>query len=181
MHQVTADQANENHLYAWFPDFIEGDLRVDCDGPILQPGGLALLIFQAAGMHGERLLQDYPRRITGAMRMLRWEDVRNYHLEFYREMNDVRNDVSTFALMKYPWLCPLGYATRQTRWQLHRWYHLCFCQKAGHPQFYLDEDLILEVHDTPDSNNGPLLQRGYFALRSMIRTAMLWKNLHLRG
>ena len=174
------DIADHGHAYFWFPDFVEGDVRLDYDFQILEPGGLSLIMVQAAGIHGERFLEDYPRRTSGAMRMVAWEDVRNYHLEYYREMDDVRNDLATFALVKNPWLRPLGYATRTWQWQMNRWYHLCFAQQEGSLRLFIDDDLVIDARDDAFNNNGPLLQRGYVALRCMFRTAMRFKDVSIR-
>ncbi|MGC9451377.1 MAG: hypothetical protein ACP5I4_08015 [Oceanipulchritudo sp.] len=54
--------------------------------------------------------------------------------------------------MKNPWLRVLGFASRR-------------------------EPLAL---DSPHDNNGPLLQRGYVAIRCMLRTAMRFRNLSIR-
>jgi hypothetical protein len=179
-HRVVEGDANEGHLYLWFPEYAEGDLRLEYEFQILERGGLSLFIAQAAGIQGERFMEDYPRRTTGAMRMVCWEDVRNYHLEYYREMNDVRNDVATFALMKNPWLRVLGFATRREPLALDRWYRLCFVQDAERLRLFIDDDLVIDARDSPHSNNGPLLQRGCVALRCMLRTAMRFRNLSIR-
>lgn len=179
-HKVVEGDANQGHLYLWFPDYVEGNLRLEYEFQILERGGLSLFIAQAAGMHGERFLEDYPLRTTGAMRMVCWEDVRNYHLEYYREMNDVRNDIATFALMKNPWLRVIGFGSRERPLEVGRWYRLCFVQAEERVRFYIDDDLIIDALDSPDNNNGPLLQRGYVAIRTMVRTAMRFRNLSIR-
>jgi hypothetical protein len=60
-------------------------------------------------MHREDFMADYPRRRTGSMRMVFGENVRNYHWEYYRHMNDTRHDMASSGLIKQPWQWPLAY------------------------------------------------------------------------
>ena len=92
----------EKQVYLWTQETFEGDLYVEYEFKILRPGGLSLLMVQASGMNREDFMKDYPLRTTGNMRMVHREDVRNYHWEYYREMNDVRNDIACGALAKKP-------------------------------------------------------------------------------
>jgi hypothetical protein len=88
-------------------------------------------MLQAAGMQGEDFLNDYPLRSDGSMHTACWEDVRNYHWEFYREMLDVRNDVVSHAVIKNPWFCPVALQVENRRWELGRWYRVTFLQEKN--------------------------------------------------
>ena len=69
-------------------------------------------MFQASGMQREDFMKEYPLRTNGSMSTVHSEDVRNYHWEFFREMNDTRNDVCSHGCSeKVPWL--------PSRWYFH--------------------------------------------------------------
>ena len=95
----TIDESYTEHLldsqvYLWSGKPFEGDLYVEYEFKVLRPGGLSLLMVQASGMNREDFMADYPLRTSGRMLTVYGEDVRNYHWEYYREMSDMRNDVS---------------------------------------------------------------------------------------
>ena len=104
-----------DQVYLWTDRCFEGDLYLEFEFMSLKEGGLALLMVQASGMQREDFMSDYPLRTNGSMKTVTSEDVRNYHWEFYREMNDVRNDVSSHVIVKNPWLHPMGYVCKTGR------------------------------------------------------------------
>jgi hypothetical protein len=84
-------------MYLWICQVFEGDLYESFEFKLHQHGGLALLMTQAAGMQGENFLADYPLRSNGSMSVVCWEDVRNYHWEFCREMTTPATTSSPMA------------------------------------------------------------------------------------
>jgi hypothetical protein len=95
-------------VYLWLKDYFTGDFAVEYQFKSLQNHGLSLLMTRAAGLQGEDFLKHHPQRKSGSMRMVAWENVRNYHWEYYRQMEDCRNDVASHVLVKNPYLHPLA-------------------------------------------------------------------------
>jgi hypothetical protein len=168
-----------NQLYLWSRKRFEGDIYLRFRFQILQRGGLGLICVQSTGIQGEDFMEDHPLRTTGSMRMVHLEDVRNYHWEYYREMNDTRNDGASHALLKNPWLCPLAFSCQEGLLELNTWHTLEFYQNAPEITGAIDGKIVLAATDSPITNNGPLLQSGRIALRCMIRTKMIFRDLEV--
>jgi hypothetical protein len=170
-----------SRMYLWTRQVFEGDLHVSLDFKLNAHGGLALLMTQASGMQREDFLEDYALRINGSMATVFGEDVRNYHWEFYREMCDTRNDLVSHGLMKNPWYRPLGFQMENRRWDLNRWYRLDWVQEGAHLRAAIDGVTVIDVTDSPHDNNGSIFTGGRIALRCMMRTDLVARNLHVRN
>lgn len=168
-----------SRMYLWTRRVWEGDLWVTFEFKLHAHGGLALLMAQAAGMQGEDFLGDYPLRSDGAMGTVHREDVRNYHWEFYREMADTRNDLVSHALLKNPWLRPLGFQIENRVWELERWYRLTFLQEGARLRGVVDRVTVLDALDGGFDNNGPVFRHGRVALRAMMRTDLSVRDLEI--
>jgi hypothetical protein len=167
----------ENQVYIWNRKFLEGDLYVEYEFKILSPGGLSLLMAQASGVQREPFMIDYKPRINGNMSTVTGQGVRNYHWEYYREMNDVRNDIASGGLMKNPFAYPLSYGTFDRNLDHEVWHKLQFLQQGSHIIGAIDGRILVEAEDNAAINNGPVLNCGYIAIRCMIHTKMLFRNL----
>lgn len=170
---------DRTRMYLWSRRTFEGDLYVRVEFKLQQHGGLALLMTQAAGMQGESFLDDYPLRSDGSMHMVCWEDVRNYHWEFYREISDVRNDLVSHACLKNPWYRPMSFQIENRRWETGRWYVLEYLQEGARLRGAIDGVTVMDVTDTGFDNNGPVLLNGRIALRCMMRTDIVFRNLRV--
>jgi hypothetical protein len=166
-------------MYLWSQRTFEGDLYATFDFKLLDHGGLALFMANAAGMQGEDFLNDYFLRADGRMITVCWEDVRNYHWEFYREMCDVRNDLVSHAMLKNPWYKPMAFQMENRRWELDRWYRFEYLQQGNHIRGAIDGVKVIDVTDTGFDNNGPVLRKGRVAIRCMMRTDMVFRNLRV--
>ncbi|NJK90957.1 MAG: DUF1961 family protein [Blastochloris sp.] len=96
------EENTEKQIYLWTEQTFEGNIYLEFEWMTLEPNGLALLMIHASGMAREDFMADYPRKTSGKMTAVHGENVRNYHWEFYREMNDTRNDVGTAFSRKNP-------------------------------------------------------------------------------
>ena len=166
-------------VYLWTQRRFEGDLYVRFDWRTDRPGGLALLMLQASGMHGESPLTDHQLRTAGNMESVAWQDIRNYHWEFYREMNDVRNDVASHALLKNPWRRPLGFQVSGQPVDQGRWCRLEFHQEGGRIRGAIDGRVVLDTIDDSETSAGPVLRRGHVVLRAMARTDIRVRDLEV--
>lgn len=169
----------EQQLYLWTEEFFEGDLYVEYDFMPMANGGLSLLLLQASGMQREDFMVCYPRRTTGSMSMVCWEDVRNYHWEYFREMNDVRNDRISHAVLKNPWYHVLGFSTRKGHYALNEWHRVQFLQEGDRLRCAIDGDNVLDLRDNSFGNNGPVLNAGRVAIRVMARSQLAFRNLRI--
>lgn len=182
--QVAANQGqirDQRNVYLWHYDWNEGDLHVQFEFKSLRRGGLALLMANCSGMQGEDFLRDYALRTTALMKTVCWEDVRNYHWEFYREMVDTRNDIVSHAMLKNPWFTPVAYQTEARQWELDRWYRFDYVQEGGRIRGAIDGTLVIDTKDQSGTPTGPLLRRGHCALRCMSRTHLLVRNWRIRS
>jgi hypothetical protein len=166
----------ESRVYFWSPDRFEGDIAVEYEFRPESDTGLALLITQATGMHGEDFLTDDPPRTTGAMSTIIADTIRNYHWEYYRKAVDVRGDLGTHILAKNPWYKPLGMATANPL-SLRRWHRLLFLQEGGRVRAGIDGEWMLDVTDDAFAHSGPILRGGRIGLRLMYGTRMSFRNL----
>ncbi len=173
-HNIHAQDFDQ--VYLWTDQAFEGDLYVEYEFMPLKERGLSLLMVQASGMQREDFMKDYPLRTNGSMLTVCWEDVRNYHWEYYRQMNDTRNDVASHALIKNPWFKPLGYVCAPYTLDINVWHKLQFFQEGNHIRCIMDGQVVLDVTDDGFTNNGPVLNFGRIAIRCMVRTSVLFRN-----
>lgn len=166
-----------DQVYFWLRDWLEGDLAVEYEFMPLKENGLSLLMVQASGMHREDFMKDYPLRTTGSMRMVHGENVRNYHWEYFREMDDVRHDKNSNLLIKNPWGYPLAYQCQPGRLLQGVWHRIQLIQEGTRIMGMVDGDIIFDVLDNPSGNTGPVLNSGHIAIRCMWKTKLCVRNL----
>lgn len=167
----------ENQMYLWTSQSFEGELALEFEFMLKKEFGLGLLCLQATGMQREDFMKDYPLRKSGSMGMVAWENVRNYHWEWFREMGDTYNEVNTHAVCKEPWMKPLAYACHPARLTKNEWHTLRFVQEGGHLRGIIDGQVIWDAHDIPNENNGPVYTAGRIGLRCMLGTHLVYRNI----
>lgn len=166
-----------SQMYLWSNKSFEGNLFVEYEFMPLEHKGLSLLITQASGMQREDFMKEYPLRTDGAMYTIHSSNVRMYHWEYYREMPDARNDIASHGILKWPWKKPLAYNEGSKQIEINKWHKLAFLQQGTHIICSIDNEIIGDIEDKPSSNQGPTLLCGHIAIRCMIRTHMLFRNL----
>jgi hypothetical protein len=166
-----------DQMYLWCKQEFRGDLYIGFDFMPLEHGGLSILIPRASGMQGEPFLEDYPPRTDGSMQMIHSSDVRMYHWEFFREMDDVRNDVPTHAIVKWPWETVLATGVAASPFRFREWNRIEFLQIGDHITGTVNGETVLDGRDKAHAGKGPTLRHGVFALRCMVRTAVRVRNL----
>ncbi|MDL5045286.1 DUF1961 family protein [Oscillatoria amoena NRMC-F 0135] len=164
----------ENYLWTIRP--FEGDLAVELEFNPLKSNGLSLLMFQSSGMQREDFMADYPMRENGSMSMVCWENVRNYHWEFFREIDNCRNDTASHLFVKNPWMAGLAYQCLPDYYAKNVWHKLQFIQEGARMRGIVDGTLIFDTTDAPVPFAGPILTFGRIALRCKYKTAMLYRN-----
>lgn len=168
---------DREQVYLWTEKTFEGDLYVTYEYMPLQPGGLSLLLTQASGLKGEDFMADYPRCTTGSMSMVCWENIRNYHWEYYRETVDALPGRNSSGLIKNPWCTPLAYRVEQDATAQKAWHRLEFLQQGERIRGAIDGVLQFDVTDDGFRGNGPVYRHGHIAIRCMSRTKMRFRNL----
>ncbi len=168
---------NRCENYLWLEETFEGDIAVEFDFQVRRPNGLALIMFHASGMQREDFMADYERRTNGSMGMVCWENVRNYHWEFYREIDNCRNDCESHLLVKNPWMAGLAYQCRPDHLKRDEWHRLRLVQEGRRLRGAIDGVCIFDVVDAPDTYTGPAYHFGRFALRCKYKTHMVFRNL----
>ena len=169
----------DHQVYLWSNRTFEGDLYVEYEFKVLRPGGLSLLMVQASGMNREDFMADYPLRTSGRMKTVYGEDIRNYHWEYYREMADMRNDVSNSALMKNPFAYPLSFSALTTPVEKNVWHKLQFLQIGNKLTGVIDGKIMVEFTDDGFTNNGPVYNFGHIAIRCMLHSKLQFRNLRV--
>ncbi len=169
----------DSQVYVWSNKPFEGDLYVEYEFKVLRPGGLSLLMVQASGMNREDFMADYPLRTGGRMTTVYGEDVRNYHWEYYREMADMRNDVANSALMKNPFLYPLSFTALATPVEKNVWQKLQFLQVGNKLVGAINGIKMVEFTDDGFTNNGPVYNFGRIAIRCMLHSKLVFRNLRV--
>ena len=169
--------AYPKQVYIWSNRTFEGNIYVEFDWKALKPNGLSLLMIQASGMTREDFMADYPKKTSGIMQTVHEENVRNYHWEFYREMNDVRNDVGTAFSRKNPFAFRIGFNSAPAPFAINEWHKLQMLQIEGKIRGAIDGKILLEFDDNSRTNTGCILNYGHIAIRCMVHTAMVFRNL----
>ncbi len=164
-------------VYLWSEKMFEGDMYLEYEFKVLRPGGLSLLLTQASGMNREDFMSDYPRKTSGMMTTVFGENVRNYHWEYYREMSDMSNDRDNSVLFKNPYAMPMSFSAQEKPLDYTKWHKLQFLQIGGKIVGAIDGVVMVEFEDSGFTNNGPVLTAGHIAIRCMVHTKMLFRNL----
>jgi len=179
MPDMKKQEEDRCQMYLWSEQSFEGDLYLTYEYMPLKEGGLSLLLTQASGLQGEDFLNEYPRRTTGSMSMVCWENVRNYHWEYYREVSDVPPGSATSGLIKNPWITPLAYRRVLEPTEKNVWHRLEFLQQGERIRGALDGVLQFDVLDSGSRGNGPVYRHGHFAIRCMLRSHLRFRNLEV--
>lgn len=174
--QETWDQSQ---VYVWLEDFLSGDFAVELEFLTRQPHGLSLIMLRAAGLQGEDFFQTQPRRVSGAMRMVCWENVRNYHWEYYRINESSRTDTADHVVVKNPYLHPMAYRAMEEPLAVGQWHRLQLIHEGDNLRGVINGTLIFDLNDDPFVGFGPVLRNGAFALRCMWDSDMLFRNLRI--
>lgn len=174
-----AGEEDQHQVYLWTLRSFEGDFALEFEFQPDLPNGLSLLMLQANGMHGEDFMADYPLRTTGSMKMVYGEAVRNYHWEFFRGMDDTRNDVASNALIKQPWQQPLAYHCGEAPLELGAWHKVQFVQEGNRLRGALNGVVVFDVTDGPGAFTGHHYTHGHLAIRCMIKTRNFYRNLRI--
>jgi hypothetical protein len=167
----------DSQAYVWPKQFFEGDLYVEYEFKVLRPGGPSLLVVQASGMNREDFMKDYHLKTIGRMTTVYSEDVRSYHWEYYREMSDMRNDVENSLLAKNPFGFALSFSALDKPVDSTRWHKLQFLQIGNKLIGAINGIVMVEFTDSSFINNGPVYNAGHIAIRCMLHSKMLFRNL----
>ncbi len=179
MPDMKRQEEDRAQMYLWSEQAFEGDLYLSYEFMPLKPGGLSLLLTQASGLQGEDFLNEYPRRTTGSMSMVCWENVRNYHWEYYREVSDVPPESASSGLIKNPWCTPYAYRRVREPLAQQQWHRLEFLQQGERIRGAIDGILHFDLQDSGSRGNGPVYRHGHFAIRCMLRTHMRFRDLQV--
>ncbi|MBC8039811.1 MAG: DUF1961 family protein [Opitutaceae bacterium] len=179
--ETPVEEHNEHNLekqvYLWTHQNFEGNLYIEYEWKSLKPNGLSLLMYHASGMSREDFMVDYPKKTTGKMLTVHGENVRNYHWEYYREMNDVRNDVGTAFSRKNPFVFRNGFGSAPAPFAQNEWHKLQLTAINGKITGAIDGKVMLEFTDNSHTNTGTILNFGHIAIRCMIHTKIVFRNL----
>ena len=97
--------------------------------------------------------------------------------EFYREMNDVRNDTGTAFSRKNPFAYRIGFGSAPAPFTINEWHKAQLVQHGGKIRGAIDGKVLLEIDDNPRTNTGCILNYGHIAIRCMVHTAMVFRSL----
>lgn len=170
-------QAFNSQVYIWSNRTFEGNIYIEFEWKSLKPNGLSLLMFHASGMTREDFMADYPKKTNGTMDTVHAQNVRNYHWEFYREMNDVRNDTGTAFSRKNPFAYRIGFGSAPAPFVINEWHKAQLVQIGGKIRGAIDGKILLEIDDSSRTNTGCILNYGHIAIRCMVHSALVFRNL----
>ncbi|MFM2081879.1 MAG: hypothetical protein RL380_570 [Verrucomicrobiota bacterium] len=170
-------EAFPRQVYIWSYKNFEGNIYVEFEWKSLRPGGLALMMIHASGMGREDFMADYPKKTKGEMLTVFAENVRNYHWEFYREMNDVRNDTGSSFSPKNPFSFRNGFGSAPAPFTQNQWHKAQIVAKDGKVRAAVDGKILLDFDDSSRNNTGAVLNYGHIAIRCMIHSALVFRNL----
>jgi hypothetical protein len=128
-------------------------------------------------MNREDFMKDYPLKTNGTMTTVYGENVRNYHWEYYRDMADVTNFTQNSVLAKNPFAHAASFGALDIPVDYNRWNKLQFLQTGNRIVGAINGTVMIEFEDSGFNNNGPVYNSGHIAIRCMIHTKMLFRNL----
>ncbi len=172
-----SQEAWNSQVYIWSNRTFEGNIYVEFEWKALKPNGLSLLMIHASGMTREDFMADYPKKKNGTMNTVHAENVRNYHWEFYREMNDVRNDTGTAFSRKNPFAYRIGFGSSPAPFTVNQWHKAQIVQHGGKIRGAIDGKILLEIDDSSRTNSGCILNYGHLAIRCMVHSSLVFRNL----
>jgi hypothetical protein len=167
----------DSQVYVWSKMNFEGDLYMEYEFKVLRPGGLSLLMVNASGMNREDFMKDYPLKTNGTMVTVYGENVRNYHWEYYREMSDMSNALNNSALMKNPYNVPLAFGTHDQPLEYNRWHKLQYLQVGNRIIGAINGVVMVDALDNGLGNSGAVFDFGHVAIRCMLNTKMLFRDM----
>jgi len=170
-------EAWNSQVYIWSEKTFEGDIYVEWEWKAVKPNGLSLLMIHASGMTREDFMADWPRKTNGTMDTVHNQNVRNYHWEYYREMNDVRNDVGTAFSRKNPFAYRIGFGSSPEPFAVNEWHKAQIVQRGGKIRGAIDGKILLEINDSSRNNSGCILNFGHIGLRCMVHSALVFRNI----
>ncbi len=165
--------------YVWTRQAFRGDLFLEFEFMPLKENGLALLCLQTAGMQGEDFMSDHPLRAGGSMKLVWGDNVRLYHWEYFREMDDTYHRCASHGLFKQPWQKPLAYQCLPERLQQGVWHKIQFLQDGERLRGSLNGQLLFDVRDNANDTTGPILRNGHIGFRCMYKTHLKLRNLRV--
>lgn len=171
------EKAFEKQMYLWPKQWFEGDLYAEFEFYPNKEFGLVLFMMQASGISREMFLKDFPLPTTGSMKTVHSSHIRNYHIEFYRNMNMVRNDLSNVALIKNPYQFPMAFGNLNYKMKSKKWHKFQVLQHNGEITICLDGWVVAQAQEHKFVNNGPILNAGNIAIRCMVNTDVTFRNL----
>lgn len=174
--QTPDELAVDTRTYLWSPQTFEGDLWVEYEFRPESERGLALLVACASGPQREDYFADHGLPRTGGMGTIIADRIRNYHWEYFRRVEAMREDFETQALFKNPWQRPLGYACHP-RLSVGEWHRLRFVKVGSRLHGSLDGRTVFNTTDESWSGTGPCYDFGRIALRQMYHTTLRYRNL----
>lgn len=165
------------YLHTWRT--FEGDLDVEFEFMTLKDEGLGLLMVHSNGMQREDYMRDYPLRTDSSMNMVHRENVRNYHWEFWREMDGIRSDTATHVLVKNPRLRPLAYQAMPAPLAKNVWHRVRLIQDGARLIGAINDEVVFDVRDESFNGSGPIYRFGHVSLRNMFKSKCQWRNLRI--
>ena len=92
-------------------------------------------------------------------------------------MNDVRNDVGTAFSRKNPFAYRIGFGSAPAPFTINAWHKLQIVQIGSKVRGAIDGKVLLEFNDNSRTNSGCVLNCGHIAIRCMVHTKMVFRNL----
>jgi hypothetical protein len=92
-------------------------------------------------------------------------------------MNDVRNDVGTAFSRKNPFAYRIGFGSSPERFAINEWHKLQLVQRGGKLLGAIDGKILLVIDDNSRTNTGGILNFGHIAIRCMVHSAVVYRNL----
>jgi len=168
--------STDTRTYLWSRASFEGDLAVSFQARPESARGLALLVVHASGMHREDFITDHGLPKTGAMQTIIEDRVRNYHWEWFRRVEHMREDTEPQLVCKNPWQRPLDYRLIP-RLECGRWHQVELRVIAGRLTAAIDGQVVFDHQDTAWDGHGTAYDTGRIALRQMYHTAIRYRDL----
>ena len=87
------------------------------------------------------------------------------------------NDVGTAFSRKNPFAYRIGFGSAPAPFTINEWHKLQMLQVEGRVRGAIDGKVLLDFEDSSRTNSGCILNYGHIAIRCMVHTAMVFRNL----
>jgi hypothetical protein len=168
----------EGHVVLWCPKIFPDRFLAEWDFELLEPQGLSIVFFAAAGKEGRDLFSPQLAPRSGVFGQYTNGDIDCYHISYFASNPNVPRTVANFRKNAGFYLLsngPVGIARTEATGAVH---HAILRKAGARIQMAVNGRTIIDFEDD-GRRAGPILGDGRIGLRQMQRTVQRYRNFRV--